>query len=226
MTTALPMTAAPAMDFAETSTAATTVWLADLARHEESINRERRMKAYATAARVVDRQTGVVTIDPDLAADAALRDAMGDLAAWSAYAGEARAMVALLDAALTTIAAIPVEDFGAWNRAGGIWTRLRHAAGKVRPLPPLAPWRDWRWEMSLRAWGEDGYRRHMIVCRQRFRLLAPPGRRAVAEEYGIRDVDDILHRVYPVAERDALDERAKALGIYTGLQGVARPRWR
>lgn len=219
------MIAEPTMDLADTDTAATTAWLAQLARHEDAINEGGRATMYATRARAVDRD-GVVGVDADLAAAAALQDAMGDLEAWRAYAGEARAMVAFLDAALTTIAALPVADFGAWNRAGGLWTRLRHAAGPVRPLPPLAPWRDWRWGKSLRAWGEDGYRQHMVVCRQRFRLLAPPGRRAVAEEYGIRDVDDILHRVYPVAERDALDERAKALGVYTGLEGVARPRWR
>jgi hypothetical protein len=209
----------------DTDHAATAAWLHDLALYERQVDKERCMALYVGAARTVDVD-GVVTRDPDLAADAALVDCLGDLAAWSAHAAVARAMIALLDSALTAIDAIPVADLAPWVRAGGLWLRLRQGAGAVRPLPPVTPWRDWRWDMSLKAHDLDGYRRHMVVCRQRYRLLAPPGRRAVAEEHGIRDDLDILHRLYPVAERDALDERAKVLGVWTGYEGVARRRER
>lgn len=201
---------------ADTDNAATAAWLHDLALYESLIDSERRMALYIGAARVVDRETGEVTHDADRAADAALRDAMGDLEAWRAHAGECRAMVAWLDAALTTIAAIPVVDLGAYQRACGLWCRLRHGDGKrpaVRPLPPSAPWRDWSWPVAL-AWHQtDGYIRYLPLCRQRWRLLAAPGRRAVLEEFGIASDLDLLHKVYPVAERDALDERANTLGV-------------
>lgn len=223
MTIVLPMLAA--MPLVDTDTPSTTVFLDLLARHEEAENVEKRMTRYAVAARTVDRETGEVTMSPDLAAAAALADCLEALAAWRAYADEARAMIALLDAALTTIAAIPVGDFGAWNRAGGLWMRLRYSAdSNVRPLPPARPWRDWKWGVSLRRHYLDGHLAHLIVCRQRYRLLAAPGRAAVLEELGIRDVEDTYGRIYPIVERSALDARAKHLGVWTGYEGVERQR--
>lgn len=221
------MSAAPTMDFADTSTAATTVWLAQLARHEDAINEGRRMKAYRVEARRVDSD-GVVSLDADAAADAAFRDFAGDLAAWRAHADECRAMIGVLAAALDHIAAIPTEDMGAYQRACGLWCRLRHGKGSsVRPLPPAPPWRDWAWPVSL-AWHQtDGYGMHLPVCRQRYRLLAAPARRAVLEEWGIASDIDVLREIYPTAARDALDRRANTLGasLYWSLMGPGSKRF-
>lgn len=207
---------APALDLADTDHAGTAAWLAKLGEYEEAINERRRMTLYATAARRIDGD-GVVTTDPDLAAQAALEAFMAALDGWRAHCAGARAMAAILDAALTTIAAIPTGDLGAWSRQGGTWLRLRHGAGSVRPLPPSPPWRDWRWDTSLKRHYLDGHIAHLIVCRERLRTLAAPGRRAVVEECAIREPDDLFGRVWPVAEIAALDARAKALGIWTGL---------
>lgn len=205
-----------AMGLADTDNASTTVFLKKLAEYEEHINQERRMTLYATAARRIDGD-GVVTTAPDLAAEAALRAFMAALDGWRAHATMARAMVAILDAALTTIHAIPTGDLGAWSRQGGLWVRLRHGACGVRPLPPGAPWNQWRWDKSLKRHYLDGHIAHLIVCRERLRTLAAPGRRMVVEECAIREPDDLFGRVWPVAEIAALDARAKALGIWTGL---------
>lgn len=201
-------------------------WLQDLAVYERLMAAEARMALYLGKARKVD-DDGVVTLDAGAAADAAWWDFVGDLAAWRAHADEARAMLALLGRALDHIAAIPAGDLAAYQRASAVYHRLRHGVA-VRPLPPAAPWREWRWPVSLKTWEMEAYRHHLIVCRQRLRLLAEGGRRAAAEEFGIREDVDLLHMVYPVAERDRLDERANVLGVdlYWSLMGPGSRRAR
>lgn len=217
---------APPLDLADTDTPRTTAWLAGLANYEDAIDGARRMALYATAARTVDRATGEVSHSPDLAAAAALADCLGDIAAWVTAAQEAATMIAILDGALSWMEAeVPIADFAAWQRACGLYLRLRYAVGSVRPLPPAAPWRAWQWGISLASWRTNAYRDHMIVVRQRYGLLTPAAREAVRAEYGIGGVADILHKVFPVEALHTLDYRAGLLHVDTRVRLDMEDRW-
>lgn len=219
------MTAAPALDLADTDTPSTLAWLAQLTTYEETIKQERRMALFTTAARTIDRETGEVTRSADAAAEAAWRYFVGTLTGWQAHATEARAMIALLDGALTTLEGLPTADCAGWARGCGLYLRLRYQPVGVRPLPPLAPWRDWSWGVSLATWRTEAYRDHLVPTRHAYLLLAAPAKRAAREEFAIGDPSDILHTVFPVEELHTLDYRAGTLCVDTRVRLDLENRW-
>lgn len=209
---------------ADSDNQTTAAWINDLALYEALQAKEQRVALYLTAGRVIDRETGEVTIDQDAIDEAAWSAFVAALAPWRAHADEGRAMLNFLDNMLRAIAALPVEDEVRFTHHAGIWIGLRHGPVK-RPLPPSV---KWRWPHSFADQEHEGFR-HAIACRQRYRILAEPAKRAAIEAFGLVEraqIDPLWHGIWPTTERDELDQAADAAGVckHWTLFNVAKRR--
>jgi len=200
------------LGIADTDNDSTAAWVHDLELYEALMEKEQRMALYVGQTRRVDRETGEVTHghDDDLA-EAAWRAFVTDLGLWRAHAEQAGRILAMLDGALDALAATPHDDPTRWARSCGYWSSIRHGPFP-RPLPPVAPWSQFSGGTSYRQHMDQGWLL-MIVVRDRYRPLTKESKRAARQEFGIGEPQDIYHVIAPLAQRDALDQRAQSLSV-------------